>query len=191
VICDLDKRTQKYEKWKLENPNKKEISTKEVSLILKMTTGMNKVETALELLNDVGNIYEFEAYFDYKDVSCKAKLDILNYDKLFIADLKTTKNCNDIDKTIANFDYHRQAKFYQIAMKQLTGLDFDFYFIFVEKESPFGVRVVKLDSQYLATAESEIDYLLNVYKEYLLNPNDVYLPYNDTVETIYKPTWKM
>lgn len=183
----VDKRTKEYKNFVKENPTCIILSQEDFDKILNIESNMpNNIK---ELINDTNNTFEQAIIFDYNNIECRAKLDIINHEKRLIIDLKTCNSAIDIHKTIMNFEYYRQSKFYQIAMKQTTGYDYDFYFIFLETEEPFGSRLIKLDDNYLDYAKREIDELLFTYEEYLLNPSAYKYPYSNKLEIISLPYW--
>lgn len=87
-------------------------------------------------------------------VNVKGRLDWVNYKEGIIADLKTTTDVSDVytvKKTISKFRYDLQACHYLELMKSASPLiQFQFLFIFVEKEAPYGVRIVEINPSDIA-----------------------------------------
>lgn len=76
---------------------------------------------------------------------CKALFDklVVKNDKPWcIVDLKTTRDPSpgEFVKSIHNFDYDRQAAWYQIAAKELLGVELPFVWLAVKNEYPFNVE---------------------------------------------------
>lgn len=188
TIADFeDKRCKAYKDFAKENEDKQILMKSDYDIIKNIESNMpNNIK---ELINDSNNTFEYAIIFDYNNIECRAKLDIINHGKRLIIDLKTCDSALEIEKRIMNFEYYRQAKFYQIAMKQTTGYDYDFYFIFLETVEPFGTKLIKLDDSYLDYAKREINELLFTYEEYLLNPSAYKYPYSNKLEIISLPYW--
>ena len=85
---------------------------------------------------------------------------------MVITDWKTTSNASpdELPLQMYKYGYHIQAAFYIDAIRSIKGnIPIDFYFIFVEKEAPYGVSVVKC-----STGLEEDDWFLKIGRqEYL------------------------
>lgn len=79
----------------------------------------------------------------------------------YVADLKTIDSLDadsfrSFERSTFMFGYHRQAGFYLDLISESLGQTVkDFYFIVVEKQAPYGVSVVKLSADALATGRNE------------------------------------
>jgi exodeoxyribonuclease VIII len=69
--------------------------------------------------------------------------------KTLAIDLKTTKSCKDFERAIANFRYHVQAAHYTTGLINILKKPVLFIFIVLEKEYPFGSRIIALDDMTL------------------------------------------
>lgn len=183
----LDKRTKEYKAFYKANKDKKIITSEFIELVNNINSNMPP--TIKELMTDEHNEFECALIFDYSDIQCRAKLDIVNHKKRLIIDLKTCDSVENLTKRIFDFEYYRQSKFYQLAVKNALNLDYDFQFIFVETKPPFGTKLVEIDYDYSEIALTEIDDLLLKYKEYQFNPSAYKFPYSEKLETISKPYW--
>jgi len=69
-----------------------------------------------------------------------------------IVDLKTVQSADQADfaKSAANFGYHIQQAHYQAGLKAVTGEDFDFIFVLIEKTGAYLPAVVQLDAEDVA-----------------------------------------
>ena len=79
-------------------------------------------------------------------ITCKARLDYYSEEFGIAGDLKTTQDASPaaIARSVAKWGYHVQAGFYLDGLRELTGRDCAFHFIFVESSAPHGVVVAKL-----------------------------------------------
>ena len=77
-----------------------------------------------------------------------------------IYDFKTSRDCRDFGRSIANYGYDRQAAFY-LRGCQALGLDVrSFWFVVAETEAPFGVMAAQLDPVTLADGDQQVRQLL-------------------------------
>ncbi len=121
------------------------------------------------------------------DVAVKGRLDWVNYEAGIIADLKTTNDIADsfnIRKVISKFKYDLQACHYLELMKSATPqINFRFLFIFVEKETPHGVRIVEINPSDIAFKTMPV--LQECLKTLsLCQKSGIYPSYPATVNTI-------
>jgi hypothetical protein len=90
--------------------------------------------------------------------NCKGRLDI--FKNGIIADIKTTYDARLFQYTIEKYHLHRQAAFY------LDGAEAkEFYWIVVEKQSPYGVIVYKASNALLQSGSNSYSPLAIKYKE--------------------------
>lgn len=121
---------------------------------------------------------EKEIYFEYNDVQCRAKLDIINHDIKTIIDLKSIVNCSKAENSV-KYDYASQAAFYRQGMYELTGEWYDFVFVFAEKSFPHGVKFINTSEQTFYNGMIEIEKGIEIYKKYKAKPN-LYAGYSDS-----------
>jgi len=122
-------------------------------------------------------------------VHTKARADYLRKDGI-IVDLKTTANASPLEfsKSVANFNYHRQASWYMDLFGQEMPIE-DFYFICVEKEPPYAVAIYTLDADAIGKGWEECDRLFNLYKHCL--EMDDWPAYPNEVKTLSLPAWRL
>ena len=135
---------------------------------------------------------EQEIYFNVLDgkLQCKSKLDIIDLENNIIYDLKTGQDVYDEKKltnSIINFKYYRQAEFYRQAAIKEYKKDFDFKFIFLDKNSDL-VRLVKLHEKFEERANLELVLLLTDYVAYKNKP-EIYSIYVDNEIILEAPAW--
>lgn len=171
VVDDFNKRT---------NEGKEQIETlkKEGKILLSTDdfftlSEMRKSYEATNYKFHLG-IIEEPIYFDYLDVECKSKPDVVKPNLSLCIDFKTISDCSDsnIEYSIRKYKYYIQAEFYKIA----TGCK-NFLFVFCEKKPPFGVRIIDLSNSYYEQARAEIDSALMKYKHFK-ETGEVELPYS-------------
>ena len=89
-------------------------------------------------------------------IRCKGRIDRLQLRASRLSDLKTTIDASQFERSVFRFAYHRQGAFYVDGMRVLTGEDFAFALVAVERDKPFGVRAAPLHSE--ALVEGRIEY---------------------------------
>jgi len=84
-----------------------------------------------------------------------------------IVDLKTTASAdpNEFGRTAHQFGYHIQQAHYQAGLKAVTGEDFDFLFVLVEKQAPYLVSVVELDAEDVARGAELAERGIRIYNQ--------------------------
>lgn len=79
----------------------------------------------------------------------------------YVADVKTIESLDSdafrtFERSCFGYGYHRQAGFYLPLITEVIGAPvFDWFFIVVEKQAPYGVAVFRLDDQAIATGQDE------------------------------------
>lgn len=97
---------------------------------------------------------EVTIVWDDNGLMCKARIDILCDT---IADLKTTGNVYEFEKSIGNFGYHRQAAFYRRGVRQVLGKELSVAFIAAESEAPYEVLAAPMWTDDIDEAERAIE----------------------------------
>jgi hypothetical protein len=83
----------------------------------------------------------------------------LSEGRAYVADVKTCDSLDDgfrgFERSAINYGYHRQAGFY-MPLLQDAGVDvWDFFFIAVESQEPFGCEVFRLSQDALQAGINE------------------------------------
>jgi len=80
-------------------------------------------------------------------IKLKVKTDYTRFDNAVVVDFKTTKNHREkeFSKDLANYGYHFSAAMYLEGIRQVTGLDMDWFFIATNNTAPFEVAIYYLD----------------------------------------------
>ena len=105
---------------------------------------------------------EKEIYWNYNDVECKSKIDVVTDN--YIMDIKTI---DSLDKAINRvwYEYAIQARFYQLADYQQNGfLEKPFRFFFVEKQAPYACICLEAGDGVLSKGQGLIDRGIQNYK---------------------------
>lgn len=102
--------------------------------------------------------YETEIYAKMYGRDCKAKLDILNIEKSYINDLKTTNSISGIrnyEWWVKDALYHTQMAFYRAMVKTKYDVEVDCYLtVYGWKEN--DAIILKLSSEILEEAECKL-----------------------------------
>jgi exodeoxyribonuclease VIII len=112
----------------------------------------------------------------------------------YIVDLKTTldASANAFAKSMASFNYHIQAAFYQHVIEQSTGeRPRGFTFAAVEKEAPYACQFFLLSEDSMAEGHRQVRKLLNQLAELTHTcPDDSPWPsYNTETTVLELPRW--
>lgn len=96
---------------------------------------------------------------------CKALLDklVVKDDQPWcIVDLKTTRDPSprEFAKSVDNYDYDRQAVWYQIAAKELLGVDLPFVWLAVKNEYPFNCETWQQTEEMALIGRTKIELAL-------------------------------
>lgn len=167
-----------------ENPGKEGIDRKDFARLLKMRDSVYQHPKARELLSQAGDI-EHSLFWAEDKVPCRCRPDKVIPGA--IMDLKTTEDASPkgFAKSVLKFGYQFQQAFYTRGCQALGAGDLKFYFIAVEKTSPYYVAVYELDMAAWELGQRQVDEALQLYRDcYRQN----YWPaYGDDVQTISLP----
>lgn len=124
-------------------------------------------------------------------IECKARPDIFSTigGHRYLADLKTCESASpeSIQKSIANYGYHRQAAWYLLGMDAIGEPCNAFIFIFVEKAYPHLVTMCQLDAEALERGREECAQAVKTLAE--CRNNGLYPCYTRDILTISLPRW--
>lgn len=136
---------------------------------------------------------EMEVDFDFDDMACKSKIDMVN-DSGTIVDFKTCQDASPegFKRASANFLYHLQLAWYARAMG-IDWKDVDAYIIAVENTAPHGVAVYKFSTNAILNGWELCKRGVAMWKEHKLNlaVGDGTFPYSDEVLELELPVWAM
>jgi len=120
-------------------------------------------------------VNEISGFFNHPEISGirgAIRVDKLLEDKKIAIDFKTAVSAHPIafKYAIKKFRYDIQAAWYIDGLKALTGDDYDFLFVVLEKSSPYLVQVYRLSEKDINSARDDIFNLLENYKTYVRAP---------------------
>lgn len=159
-----------WRKLLAENPGKSLVRPADWDLSLAMYESILHHPGACELLKDGEHEESFFGEYQGSNgpIKIKGRSDFRSPKKKFILDVKTTGcGCphdnyvsyfgqNSFKKAVINGKLHWQAAFYLHLAKQLTGDDYDFIFLAVEKTYPFDVSLHVLSPSLLQRGKEEV-----------------------------------
>ena len=135
---------------------------------------------------EVSLVWKRDGYF------CRARADLVIPELNIIADLKTTITASreGFARQVAKYHYHTQAAWYCEGMRALTGEEWRFCFIAVEKRRPYLVSLHELmpGSAAHGAAIADMDRLFEEYKRCIVAQD--WPGYGDMFE-IELPAWAL
>lgn len=111
---------------------------------------------------------EASIVFDWLDCKFKGRIDRLKGDYTRIIDLKKIRggmgSPKDVRDCIARRGYHRQAALYWKGIKELTGVEAEFLWVFLEDQPPYDVQVVHATTADIECGLWEVEQAVNDFK---------------------------
>jgi PDDEXK-like domain of unknown function (DUF3799) len=145
-----------------------------------------------EVLFSSGGMVEITIVWQDPETSvfCKARIDYLAKDYSYIVDPKSTDDArrHKFARSVAEYNYHRQAAWYTWGLSVLTGKTAPFIFAAIEKTPPYGCIFYKSSEEMLIAGLKETRSLLNIYAE-CLDKNE-WPGYASEISDIDLPAWK-
>jgi hypothetical protein len=89
---------------------------------------------------------------------CKIRPDAIDHERRIIVDWKSTADASydAFNKDIAKFGYHVSAAWYKWGVKELTGHDYAFVAVAVEKSPPYGINCFNISGLAIKRAWTKI-----------------------------------
>lgn len=189
AVIDADMRTKEGKEQKAEalKQGKDVLTGSQYADILRMRDSVMSHSIAKELFTNGDP--EVSCLTEIDGASVRARADWLRKDKI-IVDLKTTADASEreFSKSVASFNYHRQAAWYMdLFNKEWVDVDM-FLFVCVEKTAPFSVAVYELDGEAIDQGRDECHKLLSIYKECMANED--WPSYPENITKLQLPAWK-
>lgn len=204
---EINRRTkagkEEWEAFETENKEKSVLSQNDWDTVHWMRDSVLSNGLACEMLDS--NVGLAEGMIMWNDpitgVLMKGIFDFLNPVQRTIIDLKSTGDASNdkLEKDLWSTDmrYYVQAAIYQDGIQKVTKeSDWDFHFIFVEKNPPFGTRVVRIPEKgielgrlhYQENIERLIRWLTEAQESLEQNRN---MPnvYPETIVELQPPAW--
>jgi hypothetical protein len=142
--------------------DKQIVTEKEYDTMIGMATALAENEKAKQLLRD--GRAEVSVVWDDPETGlrCKCRSDWIKPG--IMADLKTTQDAAQFERSIGKYGYHRQMAFYTRGLAA-NGIDVEPWIICIETKAPFGCRCAPMDLKALLTGSKEIDQLMSLLVE--------------------------
>jgi len=145
------KTTQAYQAW-FETQDKPVVAPSDFEFIKRLQAAVWTHIEAGNLLQD--GIAEGVVRTEYCGVPCQIRMDFFS-DPYGIIDLKTCDNLDYFESDARRFQYIHQAAFYRAILRKVTGRNYPFRFIAVEKHEPLRCGVWQVADETLELAEIE------------------------------------
>ena len=166
----FDRRTKEgkaqAEAFETRNAGKTVIDLDQGVLCAKMTSAVREHKLAAQLLS--AGRAELSWRANVEPIALQCRTDWFNEagcelskGRPYVADLKTVESLDadafrNFERAVFSYGYHRQAGFYLPLITELFGKPvFDFFFIAVEKQEPFGVAVYRISDDAVACGQDE------------------------------------
>ena len=171
IMPEINRRTKigksDYAAFMTENKDKYVITANEMKSIKAMVGAVNHHRLARGLIKtpfrEITGIFQ-----DFgTDLWCKIRPDYIDFDKRIISDLKTTIDAGELmfTKQIFSLYYNWSAAWYKHGARILTGDDFSFMIIAVEKTPPYGVNIFVIDGKAIRIGWEAIFGLIGDFAE--------------------------
>jgi len=148
------------------NPGKVLLLDAEYEMVMRMVDALREQKYIMDMLE--GCDTELSITGKLYGVACKSRIDAWNPNTNIIIDLKTTKeSVSTFKSSIYKYKYYIQNVFYR-KMMEVNGKPVDdFLFVVLEKDAPYGSKVIKLSDEFLAKGEAIIEEELPKFKKCL------------------------
>lgn len=146
VAGDFDKRTKAgkadWEAFRADNAGKTIVEEWQALIANRIASGIENVPAIGGLFKNGEAEKVFRAQVGGLELRCRCDWysDVRDdWGRPLIVDLKTIESLQEFDRQFFNFNYYRQAAFYQTTVRAALGLDFypRFLFVVAEKDEPF------------------------------------------------------
>lgn len=148
--------------------NKIPVNNSEWETMLKPIHGMQAAvyhhDIAQDLLTD--HQPEVSLFWEQAGVPMKARIDALHVDRKLAVDLKTVRSArpNDFKRQISDLAYYVQAAHYLNGLKTVTGDEYDWLFVAVDKSEPYVVSVHRMSPDALIEGAVRIGHAIDRYQ---------------------------
>jgi hypothetical protein len=149
------------EQFKEINGNKEVVRVDEMDTLNYMREALITYDPAATLL--LKGEAEVSCY--YKDertgMDLQTRPDWINHDKKYLVDLKTVRDISDFQRDMYKYGYDLSAALYVDSLKALTASDYDYYFVAVEKDTPYSVAVYRVSERTLNAGRKKYEVALD------------------------------
>lgn len=123
-------------------------------------------------------------------VNCKIRPDLILPGVRYLADLKTVADASPrgFQSHFFKYKYDIQLGLYTMAFKEITGFDWPFNFICVEKKAPYFTTCYTIapGDEVYEYARDKVEYLLKRFKK---SKEDNYWPAYESMQPLPLPAW--
>ncbi len=201
VAPNLDRRTKDYKNWLSSlndiDSSKITITMHDLDITYRMVQAL-KSKKVMQKIFSVEGLIEKEFYWTdiSSNIPCKMKLDFFIepcnlVPRGAIIDFKSTQDASTegFGSSINKYGYYNQQAFYCEGIKTIYNLsDYpEFYFVAIEKESPYECGFFEGDDVIMDIGLTENRKLLQLYKQCLETDN--WYGYEDKIQRISLPIW--
>ena len=176
--------------WRDARQDKPIITADEADRVRGMIAAIRRHPTAHLILE--GGEAEQSVFAAHRETGLlrKGRLDWITRDnqgRPCIVDLKTTDDAAQFERTVAAYRYHVQAAYYTDLLETLGEKEPFFLFIVVEKEPPFGVRIIQLEPETFRIGRALYERNLALYAE--CQASGKWPCYSEEIETVAIPNY--
>jgi len=141
--------TKAFADWQAENPGKTVVDHWLVTMLSRMPVQVRDVF--------VGGASEVSVHHTLavSNLDVKCRCDYLR--DTTITDFKTCDNVDRAEYEITKWKYWFQLGWYRMVMRDETGKDFNFRFVFAEKKPPYRWRIVNIAVDYQMYADAQVE----------------------------------
>ena len=162
IPTDINRRTNAgkadWESFMAANQDKYLISAGEYANLMEMVGALNRHPISKKLMG----FEDRELTGIWNDVDnklwCKIRPDLIGHDQRIIVDLKSTNDASRpvFNRDIFKFGYHISAAWYKYGAKMITGNDYAFVIVAVEKSPPYGINCFNISGLAIKKAWTKI-----------------------------------
>lgn len=191
---DYDGRTKEGKayaaKWAAENQGKEPLAASDSKIAEGIAKSIAEHKDARRTIKCAGGHEVVILWTDPSGIKMKARLDkLIDGDFFIILDIKSTVSLADrvLQNALYKYGYYRQAALYTDAAKAHRQKTPRFYFLFVEKKSPYKIRMIRLDDRGIQIGRASYKAILQQWANCL--KTGIYPDFGANVETMSLPAW--
>jgi hypothetical protein len=136
-----------------------------------------------------GGLAELTVRWAVETVECKARLDYYVEPLGLVVDIKSTTDASPeaFRKSIANYEYHRQAAFYRFGLERLGKPCNAFVFLAIEKAAPYECALYALDESAMSRGRERASLGLMALRG--AHDRQAWAGYPDSIQELSLPPW--
>jgi len=171
VMPEINRRTkvgkEEYAEFMEASKGKIVLTEQEVKTLENLKESMSNHPVVGGLITNSIGCPEIAGYFKYGKHLCKFKCDYLLFEERVVLDLKTTRHDSPylFEQDCRKLNYDTAAAFYCLGLNILTGYDFDFVWVVVEKNPPHKTYLTMPGPDWFERADETVERALALYDE--------------------------